>query len=161
MGGPAMGGPAEDAAHGRGRRIETPDDFAGDDGRADPRWEQAYADPADVEALLRSGVRLLVPIVAVLEEVDEATGGDKSSHMASVSLVQADGRRGLLAFTGVETLARWDPSARPVPVTSHQVAAAAVDEGADGVLVDIAGPVRFAIDGDLLIDLARGLTPGG
>ncbi len=156
-----MSGSAQDGAHGGGRRIETPDAFAGDDGRADPRWESAYADPADVEALLRSGVRLLVPIVAVLDEADAETGGDKSSHMASVSLVQADGRRGLLAFTGLQTLARWDPTARPVPVTSHQVAAAALDEGADGVLVDIAGPVRFAIDGDLLIDLARAITPEG
>ena len=144
---------------GGGRSIEMPEAFAGDDGRADPRWDSAYADPADVEALLRSGVRLLVPIVAVLDEADAETGADKSSHMASVSLVQADGRRGLLAFTGLESLARWDPVARPVPVTSHQVAAAALDEGADGVLVDLAGPVRFAIDGELLRELARGTTP--
>lgn len=145
---------------GQGRRIETPDAFAGDDGRADPRWAPAYADPVAVEALLRSGVRLLVPIVSVLDEVDAQTGADKSSHMASVSLVQPDGRRGLLAFTGTESLARWDPAARPVPVTSHQVAAAALEEGADGVLVDIAGPVRFAIDGEFLAELARGVSPG-
>lgn len=143
----------------RGRRIDVPDRFAGDDGRPDPRWARAYDDPRQVEELLRSGVRLLVPIVAVLDEADEETGADKSSHMASVSLVQADGRRGLLAFTGVESLARWDPAARPVPVTSHQVAAAALEESADGVLVDIAGPVRFAIDGQLLADLARGIGP--
>ena len=146
---------------GRGRSIDTPDAFSGDDGRADPRWEAAYADAAEVEALLRSGVRLLVPIVAVLDEADLETGADKSSHMASVSLVQADGRRGLLAFTGLESLARWDPAARPVPVTSHQVAAAALEEGADGVLVDLAGPVRFAIDGELLAELARAVTPEG
>ena len=65
----------------------------------------------------------------------------------------------VMAFTGLDALARWDRSARPVPVTSHQVAAAALEEGADGLLVDIAGPVRFAIDGDLLRDLARGLSP--
>ena len=144
---------------GGGRRIDTPAQFSGDDGRADPRWDAAYVDPGLVEALLRDGVRLLVPIVAVLDEVDEETGADKSSHMASVSLVQQDGRRGMLAFTGLETLAMWDPGARPVPVTSHQVAAAALEEGADGVLVDIAGPVRFAIDGQLLEDLARGASP--
>lgn len=141
---------------GRGRRIETPGAFAGDDGRADPRWEAAYADPAAVEALLHAGVRLLVPIVAVLDEADTETGADKSSHMASVSLVQADGRRGLLAFTGTEAMVRWDPAARPVPATAHQVAAAALAEGADGVLVDVAGPVRFAIDGEFLAELARG-----
>jgi hypothetical protein len=145
---------------GRGRRIETPDAFAGDDGRADPRWESAYADPVSVEALLRSGVRLLVPIVSVVDDVDTQTGADKSSHMASVSLVQSDGRRGLLAFTGIAALVRWDPVARPVPVTAHQVAAAAIEEGAEGVLIDIAGPVRFAIDGELLAELARGVSSG-
>lgn len=139
--------------------MTKPGRHAGDDGRADPRWEAAYADPERVEELLRSGVRLLVPIVAVLDEAEPETGADKSSHMASVSLVQADGRRGLLAFTGIDAMAMWDPAARPVPVTSHQVAAAALDEGADGVLVDIAGPVRFAVDGELLLDLARGVTP--
>ena len=139
---------------GRGRHIETPARFAGDDGSADPRWVDAYADPAAVEQLLRNGVRLLVPIVSVLDEVDDVTGGDKSSHMASVSLIQADGRRGLLAFTGVETMRLWDPAARPVPVASYDLAAAATEEGADGVLVDIAGPVRFAIDGELLVELA-------
>jgi hypothetical protein len=66
----------------------------------------------------------------------------------------------MLAFTGIETLTMWDPDARPVPVTSHQVAAAALEEGADGVLVDIAGPVRFAIDGQLLEDLAHSASPG-
>jgi hypothetical protein len=146
---------------GRGRRLEVPGTFASDDGRADARWEEAFRDPREVEALLRAGVRLLVPIVAVADEVDADTGADKSSHMASVSLVQADGRRGLLAFTGVETLKRWDPAARPVPVTSYDVAAAALEEGAEGVLVDIAGPVGFAIDGDLLAELAQAATPEG
>lgn len=143
---------------GDGRHIEVPARFAGDDGSPDPRWEAAYADPARVEQLLRDGVRLLVPIVSVLDEADPQTGADKSSHMASVSLVQGDGRRGLLAFTSISSMRAWDADARPVPVTCHEVAAAAVQEGADGVLVDIAGPVRFAIDGDLLADLAQGPT---
>ncbi len=142
---------------GLGRSLETPTAFAGDDGRTDPRLADALArgDASAVSDLLESGVRLLVPIVAVLDEVDEATGADKSSHMASVSLVQSDGRRGLLAFTSTQSLAQWDPQARPVPAWSHDVAAAAVQEGADGVLVDIAGPVRFAIDGELLDSLAE------
>jgi len=142
------------SVEGRGRRIETPTTFASDDGTADPRWAPAFAagDGAAVEQILRSGVRLLVPIVSVLDEIDD-DGSDKSSHMASVSLVQADGRRGLLAFTSVESMARWDPQARPVPAWARDVAAAAVEEGADGVLVDVAGPVAFAIDGDLLAAL--------
>ncbi|MGA0946304.1 MAG: SseB family protein, partial [Candidatus Nanopelagicales bacterium] len=51
-----------------------------------------------------------------------------------------------------------DADARPGPVTCPDVAAAAVQEGADGVLVDIAGPVRFAIDGELLTALAARAT---
>lgn len=145
---------------GGGRRIETPARFSADDGSADARLAAALAggDGEGVHRLLGSGVRLLVPIVAVLDGRDEATGADKSSHMASVSLVQPDGRRGLLAFTSIDTMRAWDPAARPVPVTAYAVAAAAVEEGAHGVLVDIAGPVRFAIDGDLLSDLARRST---
>lgn len=137
------------------RTIETPSAFADDHGSRDPRLDAALAsgDAGEVLALLISGARLLVPIVAVLEETD-ASGADKSSHMASVSLVQSDGRRGLLAFTCLESLKAWDPDARPVPVAAPAVAAAAIAEGADGVLVDIAGPVRFALDGDVLTELA-------
>ncbi len=148
------------SVEGRGRRIETPTSFHGDDGGADPRWAIALADgdAEAVEGILRAGVRLLVPIVAVLDEQDD-DGGDKSSHMASVSIVQSDGRRGLLAFTGLGTLQRWNPEARPVPAWAADVAAAACAEGADGVLVDVAGPVAFAIDGDLLTELAEAARP--
>ena len=135
-------------SRGDGRQIHAPGAFAGDDGRADELLRKALdADDADaVLRLLVAGARLLVPVVAVVDELDES-GADTASHMASVSLLQADGRRGLLAFTSVETLAAWDARARPVPVLAPAVAAAALDEGADGVLVDIAGPVRFALDG--------------
>ena len=137
------------------RSIETPSGFADDHGSRDPHLSAALqsGDATAVLAILRAGARLLVPIVAVLDEAD-ASGADKSSHMASVSLVQSDGRRGLLAFTCLESLKAWDPDARPVPVAAPAVAAAAIAEGADGVLVDIAGPVRFALDGDVLAELA-------
>lgn len=142
---------------GDGRRIDAPTGFAGDEGDADPALRAALesGDAEGVLTRLRQGARLLVPIVAVLDEVDDDGGGDKSSHMASVSLVQADGRRGLLAFTSVDTLAAWDARARPVPATAPDVAAAALEEGADGVLVDIAGPIRFALDGDALRRVAE------
>lgn len=140
---------------GRGRRIETPAQFSGDAGDVDPALGQALdAGDADaVLAILAAGARLLVPIVAVLDEAG-TDGADKSSHMASVSMVQSDGRRGLLAFTCIDTLRAWNPSARPVPASARDVARAAIDEGADGVLVDIAGPVRFALDGAALLAVA-------
>lgn len=143
----------EASAAGNGRLIQAPTDFTDDDGSADPRLREALAgDDADgAFDLLLAGARLLVPIVAVAAGDG---GGEKSSHMATVSLVQADGRRGLLAFTSLETLRAWDSGARPVPARAPDVARAALDEGADGVLVDVAGPVRFAIDGPTLRALA-------
>ena len=141
---------------GAGRHIDTPAQFAGGEGAADPRLVAALGEGRGdaVLALLTEGVRLLVPIVAVRDDVD-ADGADTSSHMASVSLVQPDGRRGMLAFTSLETMRAWDPTARPVPVRTCDVAAAALAEGADGVLVDIAGPIRFALDGESLHRVAE------
>ena len=95
----------------------------------------------------------MTPLVAVLDEAEESPDGlrqDKSSHMASVSLVAADGRRGLLAFSSVQSMAAWDPAARGIPALGATVAAGALDEGADAVLLDLAGPVRVALDGALL-----------
>lgn len=149
---------------GAGRRIETPQGFSNDDGSASPQLTSALAKfAADADAYSQvivalSSARLLVPVVAVLDEADES-GGDKSSHMATVTLVQADGRRGLLAFTSQDSLKQWDPDARPVPSWSPNVAAAAVAEGASGVLLDIAGPIRFAIDGPALQALAELADP--
>lgn len=150
---------------GHGRRIETPTVFTSDEGGADPKlaqllraFDRGAATHADVVQVLEMS-RLLVPVVAVLEERDD-TGGDKSSHMATVTLVQSDGRRGLLAFTSLDSLHAWDPNARPVPASVVDVCAAAIDEGADGVLLDIAGPIRFAIDKQALAHLASLATPG-
>jgi SseB protein N-terminal domain len=146
------------------RPLPTP---AGDDGAVDPRVEAALADlPPDgaptprLVAALASG-RLLVPVVAVLEEA-EARGGhrtDKASHLASVSTTGRDGRRGQLAFTSLGTMRRWDPAARPVPVAARGVAAAALSDGADAVVVDLAGPVVVELDGPLLRALAAGWEP--
>ena len=89
-----------------------------------------------------AGARLLVPVVAVLDEAEVGADGlrrDKDSHMATVSLLNPDGRRGLLAFTSTATLAAWQSDARPVAATSQRVAQAALQEGADAVLLDVAG----------------------
>lgn len=148
---------------GAGRRLDVPSAFTDDDGSAPPllraaleRYAEDRAAHADVVAALLTS-RLLVPVVAVLDESETETDHrgseievEKSSHMATVSLVQADGRRGLLAFSSIHTLARWDPRARPVPAAAPDVASAAIAEGAQGVLIDIAGPIRFALDGEHL-----------
>lgn len=105
--------------------------------------------------------RLLVPVVAVLGEVEYDEAGlarDKSSEMAAVLLTGADGRLALLAFTSTDTMAAWDPAARPVPAATRVAAQSAVQEGAAALLVDVAGPVTVVVEGADLSGLAAGWT---
>ena len=148
------------------RRIPDPG-FAGDEGEADPALRAALAayaaDPGlhlAVFAALR-GARLLVPVVAVLGDVEVDTAGlahEKTSEMATALLTGRDGRRALLAFSSRETLATWREDARPVPVAAADAARSAVQEGADALVVDVAGPTTYAVEGELLDGLARGWT---
>lgn len=97
--------------------------------------------------------RLLASVVAVLDELDEA-GGDKDSHMAVVSMVNERGEKGLLAFSGVDSMAAWNPQARPVPSLGRDVARSALDDGASAVVIDVAGPQQVVIAGTALLALA-------
>jgi SseB protein N-terminal domain len=80
---------------------------------------------------------------------------EKVSEMALPILIGSDGRRAVVAFTGLRSLAGWRPDARPVPVTARQVWQAGVQE-AGAVVIDVAGPVPFAVDGARLAALADG-----
>jgi hypothetical protein len=141
-------------------------EFPDDDGAAPAELEAALRAHADgsgadhpVLAAL-AGARLLVPVVAVLTE-DETVGGlrrEKESEMALPTLVGDDGRRAVLAFTSTASLARWRPDARPVAVHARQACLAAVDEAADALVVDVAGPVPYAVEGARLRVLAEGGT---
>jgi hypothetical protein len=142
--------------------------FAGDDGSVPPEVTAALAaydeDPAAGHRTALAALqttRLLVPVVAVLGEVEHDEQGlahDKSSDMATVLMQGRDGRMALLAFTGTEPMRRWNPEGRPVPVSVPDAARAAVHDGADALLVDVAGPVRFVVEGDDLRALADGFT---
>lgn len=74
--------------------------------------------------------------------------------MAVVSMVNAAGEKGLLAFTGLDALAAWDPQARPVPVPGMTAAQAALEDDATAVVIDVCGPVRRVIQGADLAALA-------
>jgi hypothetical protein len=103
--------------------------------------------------------RFLVPVVAVLGEVEYDEQGlahDKTSDMATVLMRGKDGRLALLAFTGKEPLQRWNPEARPVPVAARQAAQAALQDDAAALVVDVAGPVLLVIEGEDLRSLAEG-----
>ena len=148
------GDDASGSLPGRGRTLAAPA-FAGDDGAAHATVRALLRD-ADDAALLAglAEARLLVAVVAVLDAVDEATGADKESSMAVVSMVNASGEKGLLAFSGVDALQAWDPQARPVPVSAPMAAAAALDDGAQALVIDVLGPARRVLGGAALAALA-------
>jgi hypothetical protein len=137
--------------------------FRGDDGSADPGVAEALArfgggagsEHAALNAL--AGSRLLVPVVAVLAESQE-DGSEKNSEMALPTLIGQDGRAAIIAFTCVASLARWRADARPMPAEADRVWQAAVAEGA-AVVIDVAGPVPFVIEGARLNALAAGQQP--
>ncbi len=133
--------------------------FPGDDGSVDPALAQALAaydsDCSLAPVLVALGTaRVIVPVVAVRGEA--AVGSDKEADMATVMMTGADGRRALLAFSGLESLQRWQADARPVPVWAREAARAALAEGATALLLDLAGPVRAIVETDDLQHLANG-----
>ena len=142
--------------------------FAGDTGEVSAAVADALAGYAaapearhreTLAVLLRS--RVLVPVVAMLGEVEHDESGlahDKTSDMATVLMRGRDGRLALLAFTGTAPLHRWDPDARPVPVTLRQAAQAALRDDAAALVLDVAGPVLFVVEGADLRALAEGYT---
>jgi hypothetical protein len=127
--------------------------FRDDDGSANPATAAALAafaaghsgEHAALTALA-SG-RLLVPVVAVPAE--------QASEMAMPTLIGLDGRRAVPAFTCLESMRRWQPDARPVPVAARQVWQTAAAESC-AVVIDVAGPVPLAVEGARLAALARG-----
>ncbi len=148
-----------------GRPIPDPG-FPGDDGTADPALSaalQAWVEDEDLEAPVYAGLaraRVLVPVVAVLaEEAPVGPGAlrrEKSTDMALVTLVGTDGRRALPVFTSVSSLAAWRRDARPVPVEAARAALSAAGEGAELLVLDVAGPVTFLVEGPVVAALARG-----
>jgi hypothetical protein len=85
--------------------------------------------------LALQGARLLVPVLAVPGDVEVDAAGptrEKTSDMATVLVTGRDGRRAMLGFTSVETLAAWRADARPVPVAAPLVARSAIEGLARG-----------------------------
>lgn len=150
--------------------------FSGDDGSAAPGLVAALAaycagraNQAELVTAL-TGSRLLVPVIAVLSDVDPAPAGErpatgpagpasrpeKQSEIALITIMATDGRRALPAFTSVGALARWNARARPVPALAGRVCAGALAEGADLVVVDPGGPSAVELSGPTLWALAEG-----
>ena len=157
--------------------------FLTDDGSADPQVTGALAafgagsggEHAVMVALARS--RLLVPVVATRgatlgavegaaprsapDAVEDAApdavevAAPDAAQMALPTLIGRDGRSAVPAFSCLDALNAWQAGARPVPVTTAQVCQAAGEQEC-AVVIDVAGPVPFVIEGARLEALARG-----
>lgn len=136
-----------------------------DSGDADARLAralEAWRAGGDRSLVLAAlpGARLFAGITATAtaQHVEEGTGlhAESSAEMALVSL-EHEGERALPVFTSVGALQRWRLDARPVSVPGGQVCAAALEQGAGTLLVDL----DLAVTGRELTDLAAGYVPVG
>lgn len=135
-----------------------------DTGAADERlvralaaWRETGQGRSEVLAAL-CGARVFAAITATstAEHVDAGTGlrAESSADMALLTLV-TDGHRALPVFTSTGALQRWRLDARPVTVPGEQVCAAALEQGAGTLLLDL----DLAVTGQELVDLSRGYVP--
>jgi len=151
-------GPTDSAQVPWAGRDLSPSGFETDTGAADPALLAALTGSDDL-ALMRAveAARFVVPIVSDLTEADTtgALAVEKQVDMAAVTLVAPDGQRALPVFTGTGALAAWDPAARPVPVTSARAGQAAVAEGCDVIVVDVAGPTPRVLRPSMVWALAQ------
>jgi len=92
--------------------------------------------------------------MAVDTEIRDGLRVDGHAEMATVTLTGPDGQRALPVFSGLDALAAWDPQARPVPVTADRAAQAAVAEGCDTMLLDLASPHALALRPSMVWALA-------
>lgn len=133
--------------------------FPDDDGSLAPLLAAAFdqfdstGDPTAVLGALCS-VRVFVPVIALLG--DTPSGGDKEADMAAVFMNGADGRKALLAFSSLDTMAAWDPQARPVPLFAYDAARAALEEDASALLLDLGGSHFTVVETEDLAHLAAG-----
>ena len=157
-------GPVDSSGMPWAHRELSPSGFERDTGEADPAVREAMAALAaypssegERRLLARvAAARWLVPVVAVGvdTEVEDGMRVDGHAEMATVSLTGPDGQRALPVFSGLDALAAWDPDARPVPVTADRAAQAAVAEGCDIILLDLASPQALALRPSMVWALA-------
>jgi len=139
--------------------------FAGDDGSADPALRAllvasaaGHADLYPVQQALLAA-RVLTPVLAALEEAEVDEHGrrrEKTASMASVTVRGRDGRHATPVFTSLASMARWNPAARPVPLTATAAARGAYEQGAVALLVDPADPWSTVLQGPPMLALAEG-----
>ena len=127
---------------------------APEDGAADVRLRAALQSTGVSALLTDPDTRLLIAVIPDLDSPASA-----GPQMAAATMVNASGLRGLLAFTGVDSLTAWRADARPMPMPSHEVARLALANDCAAVVIDVLGPHRVAVSGADLDSLAAtGIT---
>jgi hypothetical protein len=142
-----------------------PNPDADDDGTAPPRvieairrFRAAEVGYRDVLDALRPE-RLLLPLLAV--RGDEGVGPhgqrvDKTQELSLVTAASPDGRPALLAFTSVDAMRTWNPTARPIPIQVPRIALAVAAEGTPLIVVDPGSDTMFVVRRPAFRALATG-----
>jgi hypothetical protein len=134
-----------------GRSFES-NPFSNDDGSANPQLISALAEfrgnPTDPREVFKAfaASRLLIPLLADLGESGQGAHGqtvDKSADLSIVTVQTPDGQTGLPVFSSVESMARWNDTARPVPSDAIRVALAAASEGNTRIVLDPGSETEF------------------
>jgi hypothetical protein len=138
--------------------------FAGDSGAAPEqlveslrRFRASELTQADVLEAVRD-VRLLVPLLAHAGETgtdDHGRRFDKTQELSLVTVSAPDGRRILPVFTSTETMAAWNPRARPIPASARRAALAAAGEDTPLMVLDATSETEFVFRRPMLRAIAE------
>lgn len=137
-------------------------DAMADDGSADPRLAEALGSGRRAEvlaALVDARVFAAIRAASTAEHVTErGLRAESSAEMAVLLLGADDGSRALPVFTEATAVRRWRLEARPVRLTGTQACQAALDEGAEALVLDPGG-AGVVLDATEVRALAQGWVP--
>ena len=149
-----------DLEHGHGHL------FPGDSGAVDAALESALAarsrgeaDEAEVVAAL-AAARVFVPVVAEVSAstvTDEGLVADKEADMALVRLSSRSGRSVQPVFGSDVEVTQWHRQARPVAADARRAALAAVQDGAQMLVLNPGSEAPFVVRRPALWAIAQGI----
>lgn len=133
-------------------RTFASNNFSDDDGSASPAFIEAVAAFRGAELwsddkahALRKAVdtvratRFLIPLIAEAGDLGTNKDGlvvDKTQELSVVLVEGPDNSKALPAFSSVAAMQAWRADARPIPIPGIQLAAAAIEDGVDMIVID-------------------------
>jgi hypothetical protein len=149
-----------------GRSFEQ-NSFADDDGKAPAELVAVMAAFRNGEVGIEQVVdqirsaRLLVPLIAQLGESEIGAHGkkvDKSAELSIVTVKSPDDQDSLVAFSSVEAMSRWNPSARPVPTDAIRLCLEAASQMSTRIVVDPGSETEFVLRRPAIARVAQSLA---